>query len=222
MPITYHVPGLVITEREHSVPLDHATRTARRSPSSPASSPRPTAATGRTCCSSRAARASRRRARPARRRGWQKRALADYRVLLLDQRGTGRSTPVGRHPRRHAAGTGDVPDPLPRRLDRPRREPIRRELGVERWSVLGQSFGGFTSLTYLSFAPEGLREAMSHRRPSPVGRPVDDVYGATSAPHPREEPSLLRALSRTTAQRVADILRRLDRRGRPAAVAATG
>ena len=28
--------------------------------------------------------------------GWMKRALQDYRVLLLDQRGTGRSTPVGR------------------------------------------------------------------------------------------------------------------------------
>ena len=27
--------------------------------------------------------------------GWLKRALAEYRVLLLDQRGTGRSTPVG-------------------------------------------------------------------------------------------------------------------------------
>src|SRR3989442_1485282 len=27
--------------------------------------------------------------------GWMKRALEDYRVLLLDQRGTGRSTPVG-------------------------------------------------------------------------------------------------------------------------------
>ena len=27
--------------------------------------------------------------------GWMKRALADFRVLLLDQRGTGRSTPVG-------------------------------------------------------------------------------------------------------------------------------
>jgi pimeloyl-ACP methyl ester carboxylesterase len=27
--------------------------------------------------------------------GWQKRAIADYRVLLVDQRGTGRSTPVG-------------------------------------------------------------------------------------------------------------------------------
>jgi hypothetical protein len=45
--------------------------------------------------------------------------------------------------------------------------------------VLGQSFGGFTSLTYLSIAPEGLREAFLTGGLSPIGRPVDDVYGAT-------------------------------------------
>src|ERR1019366_7398373 len=33
---------------------------------------------------------------------------------------------------------------------------IRRELGVERWSVLGQSFGGFCAMRYLSAAPVGL------------------------------------------------------------------
>ena len=32
--------------------------------------------------------------RPLERSGWLKRALQDYRVLLLDQRGTGLSTPV--------------------------------------------------------------------------------------------------------------------------------
>jgi hypothetical protein len=38
--VTYHVPGAVLTEREHEVPLDHAARTARRSRSSAASLPR--------------------------------------------------------------------------------------------------------------------------------------------------------------------------------------
>ena len=37
-------------------------------------------------------------------------------------------------------------------------ELIRQELGVERWSILGQSFGGFCAMTYLSFAPDGLRD----------------------------------------------------------------
>jgi pimeloyl-ACP methyl ester carboxylesterase len=28
-----------------------------------------------------------------------------------------------------------------------------------KWTILGQSFGGFVSLTYLSFHPEGLKES---------------------------------------------------------------
>ena len=34
-------------------------------------------------------------------------------------------------------------------------------------------------MTYLSFAPEGLREALITGGLSPIGRPVDDIYGAT-------------------------------------------
>jgi pimeloyl-ACP methyl ester carboxylesterase len=56
---------------------------------------------------------------------------------------------------------------------------IRGELGVDRWSVLGQSFGGFCVTTYLSAAPEGLREALVTGGLPPIARPVDDVYGAT-------------------------------------------
>jgi pimeloyl-ACP methyl ester carboxylesterase len=58
-------------------------------------------------------------------------------------------------------------------------EHIRRELGVDRWTVLGQSFGGFTTLTYLSLAPAGLAAAIITGGLSPVGRPPDDVYRAT-------------------------------------------
>jgi hypothetical protein len=44
-------------------------------------------------------------------------------------------------------------------------ELIRRELiGSEPWSVLGQSFGGFCVTSYLSFAPDGLREALLQRQ----------------------------------------------------------
>ena len=120
-PTTYRVPGAVLTEREHAVPLDHANPTARRSPSSPARWPRPTAWTGRTCVFLQGGpgfEATRPTSPPS---GWMKRALADYRVLLLDQRGTGRSTPVGRRSRAPRRGAGRVPDPLPRRLDRARR-----------------------------------------------------------------------------------------------------
>jgi pimeloyl-ACP methyl ester carboxylesterase len=56
---------------------------------------------------------------------------------------------------------------------------IRRELDVERWSVLGQSFGGFCVVTYLSIAPEGLREAFTTGGLPPVGVHVDEVYRHT-------------------------------------------
>jgi pimeloyl-ACP methyl ester carboxylesterase len=56
------------------------------------------------------------------------------------------------------------------------------ELGVDRWSLLGQSFGGFTSLTYLPLAPEGLREILITGGLAPItNRPVDEVYAATWA-----------------------------------------
>ena len=54
---------------------------------------------------------------------WLGRALREYRVLLLDQRGTGSSTPANRQtlPLRGGPGrTGRLPRPLPRRLHRPR------------------------------------------------------------------------------------------------------
>ena len=110
---------------------------------------------------------------------WWKRALEDYRLLLLDQRGTGRSTPVG-----------DLPGMSPQeqaeylthfRADSIVRdaELIRKELGVERWSILGQSFGGFCSVTYLSQAPDGLAEAFITGGLPPLDRHPDDVYRAT-------------------------------------------
>jgi pimeloyl-ACP methyl ester carboxylesterase len=58
-------------------------------------------------------------------------------------------------------------------------EAMRRALGVERWSVLGQSFGGLCVTTYLSFAPEGLREAIITGGVPPLGARIDDVYRAT-------------------------------------------
>ncbi|HXI45023.1 MAG TPA: alpha/beta fold hydrolase [Candidatus Acidoferrales bacterium] len=177
---TYRVPGAILTEREHVVPLDHASPDGAtitvfsREVADPDGAAKPyllflqggpgTEATRPTSPPS----------------GWMKRALEDYRVLLLDQRGTGRSTPVG------SVIPGATPAEQATYLTHFRAdaivrdaEHIRRELGVDRWSVLGQSFGGFTSMTYLSIAPEGLREAFLTGGLSPIGRPVDDVYRAT-------------------------------------------
>ncbi|MFH8384920.1 alpha/beta fold hydrolase [Kitasatospora sp. NPDC018058] len=122
-------------------------------------------------------------ARPLGRDAWLDRALDDYRVLLLDQRGTGRSTPATRQTLARRGGPQAQADYLAHfRADSIVRdaELIRhRLLGADkRWSVLGQSFGGFCTLTYLSFAPEGLTEAFITGGLSGLGSSADDVYRA--------------------------------------------
>ena len=124
--------------------------------------------------------------RPAQRSGWLARALEDYRVLLLDQRGTGRSTPATRQTL-PARGDAEAQARYLRhfRADAIVRdaEHVRRRLAgeQERWSVLGQSYGGFCVVRYLSAAPEGLREAFVTGGLPSLERPVDDVYRATYA-----------------------------------------
>jgi pimeloyl-ACP methyl ester carboxylesterase len=110
---------------------------------------------------------------------WLARALEEYRVLLLDQRGTGRSTPVGALPGRDPEAQAAYLTKL--RADSIVRdaELVRKALGVERWSIIGQSFGGFCVLTYLSFFPGSLREAFICGGLPPVARPTDDVYSRT-------------------------------------------
>ena len=110
---------------------------------------------------------------------WWTRALESYRLLLLDQRGTGRSTPVGQL-------AGMSPQEQADYLTHFRAdsivcdaELIRRELGIDRWSVLGQSFGGFCAVNYLSQAPEGLAAALITGGLPPLERHPDEVYRAT-------------------------------------------
>ncbi|KAA0084661.1 alpha/beta fold hydrolase [Mycolicibacterium sp. P9-64] len=105
---------------------------------------------------------------------WLERALQDYRVILLDQRGTGRSTPYG------APGAGDAEWLAHFRADAivQDAESLREHLGARKWSLLGQSFGGFCSLHYLTVAPDSLREVYFTGGLPPVGHPVDDVYSA--------------------------------------------
>ncbi len=175
----YRVPGAVLTEREHTVPLDHARPDGpqisvfTREVADPDGPNRPYLVFLQGGPGFEAVRPT---SPPS---GWMVRALKDYRVLLLDQRGTGRSTPVGEIP-------GETPAAQAAYLTHFRAdsivrdaELIRQELGVEQWSVLGQSFGGFTSMTYLSIAPEGLREAFITGGLAPIGRPVDDIYRST-------------------------------------------
>ncbi len=121
--------------------------------------------------------------RPVTTSGWLTRALQDYRVLLLDQRGTGRSTPANRQTLAKLGEPRAQADYLKHfRADAIVRdaELVRRRLLGEaaRWSILGQSFGGFCAVTYLSFAPQGLREAFITGGLPPLDGHADDVYRA--------------------------------------------
>ncbi len=179
--VTIHrVPGAVLTEREHRIPLDHVGPDGRsitvftREVAAPDGLDRPYLVFLQGGPGFEAARPT---SPPS---GWIRRALSEYRVLLLDQRGTGRSSPVGQRI------PGDTAEDQAAYLTYFRADSIvrdcewiRRDLGVERWTVLGQSFGGFTSLTYLSIAPDGLDAALITGGLSPVGRSADDIYGAT-------------------------------------------
>ena len=121
--------------------------------------------------------------RPVDRSGWLGRAVRDYRVLLLDQRGTGLSSPVNRHTLARLAGPAAQAEYLAHfRADAivSDAELVRRRLtGGTPWSVLGQSFGGFCLLHYLSVAPDGIREAFFTGGLPPVDGTADDVYRAT-------------------------------------------
>jgi pimeloyl-ACP methyl ester carboxylesterase len=121
--------------------------------------------------------------RPEGRSSWLDRALADYRVLLLDQRGTGRSSPASRQTLARLGSAQAQADYLTHFradsivLDA---ELIRRELtGDVPWTVLGQSFGGFCTVTYLSFAPHGIREAFITGGLPGLAVTADDVYRHT-------------------------------------------
>ena len=60
-------------------------------------------------------------------------------------------------------------------------ELIRKQLvgPDEQWDLVGQSYGGFCITTYLSIAPEGVRQAFVTGGLPPISRTPDEVYRAT-------------------------------------------
>jgi pimeloyl-ACP methyl ester carboxylesterase len=183
--VSHQTPGLVLTEHELRLPLDHGRPDGEqitvfaREVADPDGAERPYLVFLQGGPGIEAPRPSRHPTSP----GWLDRALEDYRVLMLDQRGTGRSSPVsaaalaGRTPAEQASYlTNFRADAIVRDA-----EAFRMHLGSGPWSVLGQSFGGFTTLAYLSHAPAGLREAMFSGGLPPIGRHPDEVYEATYA-----------------------------------------
>ncbi|EGX56297.1 prolyl aminopeptidase [Streptomyces zinciresistens K42] len=143
---------------------------------------------------------------------WLGRALKEFRVLLLDQRGTGHSTPANRQTLPLRGGPAEQARYLTRfRADSIVRdcELIRREVtGGAPWTVLGQSFGGFCAATYLSTAPEGLTAAVVTGGLPSLDAHADDVYRAA---YPRIERKVAAHYARypqdvDRARRIADHL----------------
>ncbi|WP_282692768.1 alpha/beta fold hydrolase [Streptomyces sp. CC208A] len=183
---TYRQPGVVVTDHHFPVPLDHARPDGEM-----------IEVHGREIVAAGLSDAERDR-RPwllyleggpgfgARRfigrQAWIGRAVREFRVLLLDQRGTGRSTPANRQTlplRGDAAAQADYlthfrADSIVKDC-----ELIRRRLtGGAPWTVLGQSFGGFCAVHYLSTAPEGLERVLVTGGLPSLDATADEVYTA--------------------------------------------
>ncbi|KAF5020557.1 hypothetical protein F66182_7421 [Fusarium sp. NRRL 66182] len=112
-----------------------------------------------------------------------------YQLLLIDHRGVGLSTPVGAEMLSNISG--DV-EGRARYLSLMRQDNTVRDCEAVRkcltaswpaskqpWSIFGQSYGGFISLSYLSMHPEGLREVFLTGGLAPVGKTPDQLYEAT-------------------------------------------
>ncbi|MGA5797463.1 alpha/beta fold hydrolase [Streptomyces cellulosae] len=210
---TYRQPGVVLTDRRFTVPLDHDN---------------PSGETIELYAREVVARDKADRDLPwllylqggpgfganrfIGKQAWLGRALEDYRVLLLDQRGTGASTPANRQTLPLRGGPAEQADYLTRfRSDAIVRdcETIRPQVtGGARWTVLGQSFGGFCTVAYLSMAPEGLDTALITGGLPSLDAHADDVYRAA---YPRIERKVAAHYARypqdvERARRIADHL----------------
>ncbi|MBM7169643.1 alpha/beta fold hydrolase [Streptomyces sp. G44] len=183
MTATYRQPGVVLTDRRFSVPLDHDDPAGERielyarevvsASRGGTDLPWLVHLTGGPGFGA---------TRFHGRESWLDRALRDFRVLLLDQRGTGGSTPANRQTLPLRGGPREQADYLAHfRADAIVRdcEAIRPGVtGGGPWTVLGQSFGGFCATHYLSAAPEGLSAALITGGLPTLDGHADDVYRA--------------------------------------------
>ena len=131
---------------------------------------------------------------------WLKEALKTHRVILLDQRGTGRSSRIEASRMNEFAPPGKLAETLCLyRADSIVRdaEHLRRtRFGGTKWETLGQSYGGFITMTYLSLAPEGLSGLLRHRGPAGPRCQGRGHLPPHISPRARKNPPLLRTVSR--------------------------
>lgn len=110
-----------------------------------------------------------------------------YQMLYIDQRGTGQSSTITADGLKMLGDANAQADYL--KLFRADSivedcEAIRRCLTADypedqkKWTIFGQSFGGFCCVTYLSKHPEGLSEVFTSGGMPPVGHTPEEVYRA--------------------------------------------
>lgn len=126
--------------------------------------------------------------RPMPGEGWLADALGTHRVVLVDQRGTGRSTRIERATLDRFDTVTETRDYfLCFRADSivADLEHIRKTVyGGAKWESLGQSYGGFITLSYLSRAPEALTACYVTGGLTTPTPSADEVYRRT---YPRVE-----------------------------------
>ncbi|MDF1838903.1 MAG: alpha/beta fold hydrolase [Planctomycetota bacterium] len=116
--------------------------------------------------------------------GWVGELCTQFRVVLIDQRGTGRSTPIHTDDLQAMGDAQTQADYLAHfRMDsivadcELLRVALQGESG--QWTLLGQSFGGFCSMHYLSVAPGSLREVLITGGVPGLDANIDDIYRLT-------------------------------------------
>jgi proline iminopeptidase len=121
--------------------------------------------------------------RPMPNGGWWRTALKTHRLVLIDQRGTGRSSRIdGR-----TISSFDDPATAADYLACFRQDAIvadaehlrRTVYGGRRWSTLGQSYGGFLTLAYLSRHPQALDACYVTGGLIGIDATAEDVYART-------------------------------------------
>ncbi|KAG9072594.1 hypothetical protein KI688_000365 [Linnemannia hyalina] len=120
---------------------------------------------------------------PAYTTGWVKNAAKKFNVLLLDQRGTGLSTAMTvqvlsqfKTPQEQAEYFMQFRADSIVRDSELIRETLLANSTEKKWSLLGQSYGGFCITTYLSLFPESITAAYITGGIPPVVDSLETVY----------------------------------------------
>jgi proline iminopeptidase len=118
--------------------------------------------------------------------------LSRFRVVMIDQRGAGASRPAGSLRRNN---TQCLIDDI---------EAVRKQLRIERWGVLGGSWGAALALAYAGSHPQTVRGVVLRGMFLTSAREVDGLFIASRKRAPREWQALVDAAHCTHPSRLFD------------------